>query len=153
MQCAVKSSLKVVGNEKGGGSGGWLLFEDAFGPWRSMSVYFLMLPSSFPQRTVFPFPVCNAQLIGDWYENRRGAPSTIILLIIRQYIGAPMHTCANRSGGPNTKKFYWRTVPGHHCLLAEGDIGAPIYWRTDDPRAITIGGPMVSHLLGLVRTK
>jgi hypothetical protein len=38
-----------VGNEKGGGSGGWLLFEDAFGPWRSMSVYFLMLPSSFLQ--------------------------------------------------------------------------------------------------------
>ncbi len=42
--------LKVVGNEKGGGSGGWLLLEDAFGPWRSMSVYFLMLPLSFPQR-------------------------------------------------------------------------------------------------------
>jgi hypothetical protein len=31
------------------------------------------------------------------------------------------------------KKFYWRTVPGQHCLLAEGDIGAPIYWRTDPP--------------------
>ncbi len=29
--------LKVVCNEKGGGSGGWLLFEDGFGPWRSMS--------------------------------------------------------------------------------------------------------------------
>jgi hypothetical protein len=42
-------ALKVVGNEKGGGSGGWLLFEDAFGPRRSMSVYLLMLPSSFPQ--------------------------------------------------------------------------------------------------------
>jgi hypothetical protein len=55
--------LKVVGNEKGAGSGGWLLFEDAFGPWRSMSVYFLMLPSSLPRR--FPFPVCKAQLIGD----------------------------------------------------------------------------------------
>jgi hypothetical protein len=25
--------------------------------------------------SVFPFPVCKAQLIGDWYENRRGAPS------------------------------------------------------------------------------
>jgi hypothetical protein len=41
--------LTVVGNEKGGGSGGWLLFKDAFGPWRSMSVYFLMLPPSFIQ--------------------------------------------------------------------------------------------------------
>ncbi len=35
--------LKVVGNEKGGGLGGWLLFEDGFGPWRSMSVCFLTL--------------------------------------------------------------------------------------------------------------
>ncbi len=25
-------ALKVVGNVKGGGSGGWLLFEDSFGP-------------------------------------------------------------------------------------------------------------------------
>ncbi len=30
--------LKVVTNEKGGGSGSWLVFEDSFGPWRSMSV-------------------------------------------------------------------------------------------------------------------
>jgi hypothetical protein len=36
--------LKAVGNEKGGGSGGWLLFEDGFGPWRSMSVYCLKVP-------------------------------------------------------------------------------------------------------------
>jgi hypothetical protein len=63
-----KYPLKVVGNEKGGGSGGWLLFEDGFRPWRSMSVYFLMLPSYFLE--VFPFPVCNAQLIGDCHENR-----------------------------------------------------------------------------------
>jgi hypothetical protein len=31
------NELKVVGNEKVGGFGGWLLFEDGFGPWRSMS--------------------------------------------------------------------------------------------------------------------
>ncbi len=37
---------------------------------------------------------------------------------------------------PNTN--YWRTVSGQHCLLAEGDISVPIYWRTDAPRAITI---------------
>jgi hypothetical protein len=41
--------LKVVGNEKGGGSGGWLLFEDGFKPWQLMSVYCLMLPPSFLQ--------------------------------------------------------------------------------------------------------
>jgi hypothetical protein len=34
---------------------------------------------------IFPFPFCRAQLIGDWLENRGGAPNTIILLIIRQY--------------------------------------------------------------------
>jgi hypothetical protein len=34
---------------------------------------------------IFPFPVCNAQLIGDWHENRRGAPNAILILIIRQY--------------------------------------------------------------------
>ncbi len=44
-----ETSLKEVGNEKGGGSGEWLLFEDGFRPWRSMSVYCLMLPSSFLQ--------------------------------------------------------------------------------------------------------
>jgi hypothetical protein len=37
-------------------------------------------------------------------------------------------------------------------LLAEGDIGAPINWRTDAPHAITIGGPMVSLLLLADRT-
>ncbi len=32
------SDLKVVGNEKRGGSGSKLLLEYSFGPWRSMSV-------------------------------------------------------------------------------------------------------------------
>ena len=36
-----------VGNGKGGGSGGWLLFEDGFGAKRSMSIYFLMFLLSF----------------------------------------------------------------------------------------------------------
>jgi hypothetical protein len=42
-----KDTLKVVTNEKRGGSGSWLVYGDGFGPWRSISVYFLMLPSSF----------------------------------------------------------------------------------------------------------
>ncbi len=62
-----------MGNEKGGGLGGWLLFEDVFRPWPSMSVYCLTLPSSFLQRAVFPFHLCKAQLIGDWYDDTRGA--------------------------------------------------------------------------------
>ena len=27
-------------------------------------------------------------------------------------------------------KYYWLNMLGLHYLLAEGDIGAPIYWRT-----------------------
>ncbi len=44
-------------------------------------------------------------------------------------------------------------MSGKLCLLAEGDIGAPITWHTDAPRAITIDGPMVSHLLLADRTE
>jgi hypothetical protein len=40
-------SLKVETNEKRGESRSWQVFEDGTGPWRSMSVYFLMLSSSF----------------------------------------------------------------------------------------------------------
>ncbi len=89
-----KEMLKVVGSEKWGGSGVWLLLEYGTGPWRSMSVYIFMKPSPGTHSRffkVFPFPVCNAQLLGDWYENRWGAPNTIFFLIIRQYIGAPMY--------------------------------------------------------------
>jgi hypothetical protein len=32
-----------VDNKKGGGLGGWLLFEDGLGPWRRMSVCFLVV--------------------------------------------------------------------------------------------------------------
>jgi len=44
-----------------------------------------------------------------------------------------MHPAPIGVADQTRKKFYWPTVPGHHCLLAEGDIGAPIYWRTDAP--------------------
>ncbi len=86
---------------------------------------FITRKSSSPQASrlfcnVFLFPVGKAQLIGDWYENRRGAPNTIIFLIFRQYYWRTDAHCANRSGGPNTKKNYWRTVPGEQCLLARG---------------------------------
>ncbi len=95
---------------------------------------------------VFPFPVCNAQLIGDWYENRWGERNTINFLIIRQYYWRTDAPCANSNSGPNMKKksakHNWLTMLGKHCLLAEKDIGAPIYWRTDAPRATTIGAPM-----------
>ena len=48
-------------------------------------------------------------------------------------IGAPMYPAPIGVADQTRKKNYWRAVPGHHCLLAEGDIGAPIYLRTDPP--------------------
>jgi hypothetical protein len=33
---------------------------------------------------------------------------------------------ADRTRKKIRKTNYWRTVSGQHCLLAEGDIGAPI---------------------------
>ncbi len=53
-------------------------------------------------------------------------------------IGAPMHPApigvAVRTGKKicETKfEYYWRTVSGQHCLLAEGDIGAPTFTSTN----------------------
>jgi hypothetical protein len=133
-----------------------------------IDVCLFFLWSRRPFCNVFPFPVCKALLKGDWYENRQGAQNTIIFLIICQYIGAPMPPApivmADRTG----KKDYWLTVPGQHCLLAEGHIGAPIvvapgtlvrqyigaggivapiYWRTNVPRATTIGAPIPPALI------
>jgi hypothetical protein len=54
--CIINFFLNVVGNEKGGKLRGCLLFEDGFGPWRSMSVCFLILLSSFTS-TNFRFRV------------------------------------------------------------------------------------------------
>ncbi len=73
---------------------------------------------------VFPYPVCKAELIGDWYANRQGAQNTIIFLIIRQYYWRTDVPCANSNGGPNTKKkilahCVWSRLPigggGHRC--------------------------------------
>ncbi len=39
---------------------------------------------------------------------------------------------------------------GQDCLLAEGDIGAPIYWRTDPPCANSISAPTGAPALFLI---
>ncbi len=44
--------------------------------------------------SVFPFPVCKAQFIGDWYENRRGAQNTFIFLTIRHSYWRRVRPCA-----------------------------------------------------------
>ncbi len=71
---------------------------------------------------VFPFPVCKAQFIGDWYENRRGARNAIIVLIIRQYYWRTDSPCANRNGGPNPKKIFLA-----HCAWSALPIGGGVH--------------------------
>ncbi len=70
--------------------------------------------------SVFPFPVCKARLIGDWLENRRSAPNCSVrlflfflscLLRILTFLCIFCVRSANSNG--------------------TGDIGPPIYWRTD----------------------
>jgi hypothetical protein len=58
--------------------------------------------------------VCKAQLIGDWHENRRGAPNTIIFLIIRQYYWRTDAPGAKSNGGQITKKIR-ETLLAHHA--------------------------------------
>ena len=103
---------------------------------------------------VFPFPVGWAQLIGDWYENRQGAPNTIIFLIFRQYYWCTDAPCANRSGRRIRKKILlahcaWSALPigggGHR-----GGLGAPIYWRTEAHLRQYIGTPMFPAPIVLV---
>ena len=116
--------LKVVGNEKLGGSRGWLLVEGDIELWRSMSVCFLCSRHLF--FSVFPFPVCRAQLIGDWYENRRGAQNTIIYLTIRQYYWRTDAPCANIMADRTRKKKSAKhnlNIIGAQCLV---NIA---YWR------------------------
>jgi hypothetical protein len=65
------------------------------------------------------FPVCKALLIGDWYENKGGAPNTSFFLIFRHSYWRTDAPCANRGGGPNTKK----KIYGALCLVSIA------YWR------------------------
>jgi hypothetical protein len=70
-------------------------------PDRSDRCLLIFLRSRLLFCNILPCPVCKAQLIGDWYENRRGALNPIIFLIIRYCrIEAP---CANSNGGHKKK--------------------------------------------------
>jgi hypothetical protein len=80
---------------------------------------------------VFPFPVCKAQLLGDWYEYRRGAPNTIIFLIIRQHIGAPMYPAPIVMADRTQKK-----IIGSLCLVSIA------YWQRGTSVRQYIGAPI-----------
>jgi hypothetical protein len=77
---------------------------------------------------VFPFPVCKAQLICDWL----GVSNTSANSNGAQIHPAPI-VMADRTRKKIREtqfKYYWRTVSGwsgQYCLLAEGDISAPIF--------------------------
>ncbi len=74
----------------------------------------------------------------------------VIFLILRQYIGARKHPApigvAVRTGRKKSAKHYWHTVSGQHCLLAEGDIGAPIFTRLTVRCASPIFIPIAYYL-------
>ncbi len=100
---------------------------------------------------VFPFPVCKAQLKGDKHE--RAHRTQFSYLYSAKTNGALMHPAPLVMADQT-----WRTNFGAPCLVSIA------YWRRgtslrqyigvyDAPRAITIGGPMVSHLLLANRTK
>jgi hypothetical protein len=89
---------------------------------------------------VFPFPLCKAQLIGNWYENRRGA--------LKCWVRFFMYC-------PPIGDFYMYFVPNKfvnfcvRCAISNGAGGicAPIYWRTDVSSANRQWWPsMVSQL-------
>ncbi len=102
---------------------------------------FIFLCSRCHFFNVFPFPVCKALLIGDWYENRRGAPNTIIP--------------APKVMADQTQK----KLLAHHAWSAF-PIGAPMppchyNCRTDPPCAKSISAPkkntlQVHRVLGLL---
>jgi hypothetical protein len=97
---------------------------------------------------VFPYSVCKAQLIGDWYETK-GARNTTSLLIIRQFYWRTDVPCANSTGGRNTKK----KIVGSLCLVRIASwrrgtsvrqyIGAqihPAHWKENNLHVTYAGG-------------
>ncbi len=104
---------------------------------------------------VFPYPVCKAQLIGDWYENRQGARNTIILLLIRQYYWRTDVPCANSNGGPNRKKkllahCVWSGLPigggGHRCANILTHRSHPAHWKRNNLH-VNYAGDVEAYIL------
>ncbi len=52
----------------------WRILGTGIVPWRSRFICLLILPSSFLWCIVFPFPPCQAKLIGDGRMNRQPTP-------------------------------------------------------------------------------
>jgi hypothetical protein len=122
------------------------------GPWRSMSVYFFMTPSSFLQRISVSYS--KAQLIGDWYENRRGDRNTINFLIISQYYwrtDAPFKTALSPHGNYGRRKF-----PLHLCTYSVSVLSLRIPHQKKELRTLERGwrewggrGPVYQQLLSV----
>jgi hypothetical protein len=60
--------------------------------------------------------------------------------------GEPMHPAPIGMADRTRKKNYWLTVLREHCLLAEGNIGAPIYWRTEATNGSTVLAHFSCHI-------
>ncbi len=66
--------------------GGWQMFEDGFGPKRSMSVFFCRIFFN-----VFPFPFIKVEFIGDWHDNKRGRREIITVRGQSYVLHLPKH--------------------------------------------------------------
>ncbi len=72
--------LKVVGNEKLGGSGRWQMIDIGLGSWRSMSV-FLCILAAILDLILFPFlPTHAEKLVIDWSISTGAANMTVLLI-------------------------------------------------------------------------
>ncbi len=106
---------------------------------------------------VFPFPVCKAQLIGDWLANRRRAPNCTYIYRVPHFLSprrnwdstkrvcnSPQNqkgTSSPAGDGLGKSQFRWLVKSLALCLLcvwnhpSANSNGVLIYWRTDVPPA------------------
>ena len=66
--------------------------------------------------------------------------------------GAPMHPAPIGMADRTREKNYWLAVFGEHCLLAEGDIGAPIFTSTKSSVRLAIF-ITITYYLGFTNRK
>jgi hypothetical protein len=115
---------------------GWLLFEDGFRIWRSMSICFLMLLACL-FFNVFPVPLWKAPLIGDWHEKSCTEQDDLTYnpQILTWRTDPP---CANNNSGLNTKKY----VKHNLNIIGTPCLASIAYWQRGTLMRQYISAPM-----------
>ncbi len=96
--------LKVVGNEKKGGSRRWRVLGNNLGPWRLTFIFILNMPSAIRKSIVLPFPLVTAKLIDNYFDNRKYGANMNFLLLTRHFICASNHMSVKRDAVQTRKK-------------------------------------------------